>query len=490
MGPLGGHLKRTGKRMTGNRLYPWTLWLAVAVGCSAASDPGAARPRPPSGASAPVPDPAVPATATASTAPADQGPGAGGASAGVESAAPPTTATIPTPPPLPEDGRTLWRALEGYEHLILKVSYPYREQCHNLRYEGHNGLLSQGAKDSAEIAERWRKLVQGTRGVFVLRDSLWSQQDHPYHRAPEALMMPPSWVTAAVADTDASTPIRPPLAPPPMDDGAWAAIATPEDMFGSFPASDSLHREAIRALGTDPDERRKTEAARASLISLAADVRAMMAVAAKGPQAVADAGAERIAASDRRYFGTALRYHRVIPIFVENPNRRELVAEGKGMTVPGRTVPERLIKLARNAVYQRRLRDGDLAIERYDLSVPAERDRAIEVLETFIPAGAGPGPTLWLWVTGRLDRSGKAGENAVRYLPAFRKRLATAKIEASRLRVVSKPATELPAGTSRVNAFRSDVRWYRHRDLPYAVKISTSELRRLMLTRSGSGPVR
>ncbi|MBW2457776.1 MAG: hypothetical protein JRI68_24945 [Deltaproteobacteria bacterium] len=466
--------------MTGNRLTPWTAWLALAAGCSAATDPGVAPQRSISSAAPAVATAAATTAAAAAATGENPGPPPPGATAGSEVPGPTATTPIPTPPPLPEDGRKLWSVPERYEHLIVKVAYPYTEQCPNLRYEGHNGLLSRGAASSAEIARRWRKLAQGTRGVFVLRDSLWSQQDHPYHRAPEALMMPPSWVTAAVADVDAGTAIRPPLAPPLSDDAAWAVIATPEDMFGGFPPSDSLHREAIRALGADPDERRKTEAARASLTSLAADVKAMMAVAGKGPGAVAEAGAERIAASDRRYFGRALRYHRVVPIFVENPNRRELQAEGKGMTVPGRTVPDRLIKLARNAVYHRRLRDGDLAIERYDLSVPAERDRAIEVLETFIPAGAGPGPTLWLWVTGRLDRSGKAGENAVRYLPAFRKRLANAKIESSRLRVVSKPATELPTGADRVKAFRSDSQWYRHRDLPYAVKISTSQLRQLV----------
>ncbi len=313
--------------MTENRRHLWMAWLALVFGCSAATSPGVTPPPTESASAAALPS-SVPATATANTAPGEQGPPVAGSTAGTPDPDTPIGATTPGEPPPPQDGRKLWSAPERYEHLILKAACPYSEQCPNLRYEGHNGLLSRGAKDSTEIAERWRQLVQGTRGVFVLRDSLWSQQDHPYHRAPEALMMPPSWVTAAVDDVARGLPIRPPQAPALTDDTAWAAIATPQDMFGGFPPSDSLHREAIRALGTDPDERRRTEAARASVASLATDVKAMRTVAAKGPQAVAEVGAERIASSDRRYFGAALRYHRVVPIFVENPNRREHLSRG------------------------------------------------------------------------------------------------------------------------------------------------------------------
>jgi hypothetical protein len=342
-----------------------------------------------------------------------------------------------------------------------------------------------GVADGEEAARRWRNLVAGTRGVFVLRDSIWSQQDHPYLKRPHALMMPPSWVTAAKDDVATGHAIRAPMAPPMNDDVAWAAIKTPEALFGSFPSSDSMHREVIIALGPDSEQARRTRAARESMHSLAADVRAMIAAAPKGRAAVAEAGAERIAMSDEKYFGAALRYHRVIPIFVENPNTKELTLEGKGMVPLGRNKPtDELVHQARDAVYRRRLRAGDLAVERYDLSVSAERKRATALLEALIPADtAEAGGTLWLWVTGRLDPHRKAqGENATKYLPLFRKQLATAKIDHARLRLVSKPAADIPTDATRSSMFDRDVRWFRRRDLPYAVRISAYDLRNLLFT--------
>ena len=344
--------------------------------------------------------------------------------------------------------------------------------------------MAKDAQGGEAVAERWRSLVAGTRGVFVLRDSMWSQQDHPYHREPFALMMPPSWVTVAVALAAQKRAIVAPAGHPVDDDAAWTVIPTPKAMFGSFPASDSLHREATQPLnGAAADQTQRTRAARLSLRSLAADVEAMRAVAAHGPKAVALAGARRIAESDRRYFGAALRFHRVAPIFVENPNTKELASEGKGMVPPepeqlGIAFEPALVALARDAVYRRRLRDGDIALERYDLSVAAERLRAIRVLEALIPAeDPPPGGRVWLWVTGRLDPHRKAeGENATKYLPRFRQELKGARIAHDRLEIVSKPSTEIPPGPGRAAAFRGDARWYRHRDLPYSVRLTASDL--------------
>jgi hypothetical protein len=385
----------------------------------------------------------------------------------------------PPPEPSPPTDRVLHSAPERFDHVILKIHFPMREQFANLRYEGFNALLMKGAASGDEVAQRWRDLVVGARGVFLLRDSLFSQQDHPYHRKPHALMMPPSWVTVAVAEVAAGRAIAPLVAPPPDDDAAWAAIVSAADMFGSFPPSDSLYREAVRARGGE--EARYTEAARAAVASLALDVAAMIAAAPRGTAAVAAAGAERIARSDRRYFGAALRYHRVIPLFVENPNTHELRDEGKGMTVFGRDIEPSLVKLARDAVYRRRLRDGDLAVERYDLSQQGERDRAIEVLEAFIGKDdAAPGGTLWLWVTGKLDPMREAeGENAVRYLPAFIKQLDAAAVDRARLRIVSMPSTDLPAA-DQLGFVKKDAAWYRKRDLPYSVRLTTHQFHELL----------
>lgn len=428
-------------------------------------------------ASTPV---ATPPTIAASSPPAAPGPSAAPSSASVSPEPPHAEASssVPPVPPLPDDGRQLLTAPERYEHVILKISHPPELQFVNLRYEGHNALVAEGAPDGATVAERWRTLVAGTRAVFVLRDSMWSQQDHPYHRTPHALMMPPSWVTVAVALGADKRSIRAPASHPVDDDAAWTAIPTPEAMFGSFPPSDSLHREAAQPLGDDPEQARRTRAARASLVSLAADVRAMRDAAADGPTAIAEAGARRIAASDRRYFGAALRWHRVVPIFVENPNTKELKSEGKGMVADGASIDPKLVRIARDAVYRRRLRDGDLAIERYDLSRPAERARAVALLEALIPAeGPPPGGTVWLWVTGRLDPHRKAeGENATPYLPRFRQELEAAAIARDRLEIVSKPSTTIAAGPGRASAFEGDARWYRHRHLPYSVRLTARDL--------------
>src|SRR4029453_18035846 len=107
---------------------------------------------------------------------------------------------VPPEPPRPDDGELL-TAPAQWEHVVLKISFPIRAQYQNLRYEGHNGLLHKGAADATEIAERWRRLARGVRGVFVLRDSLFSQQDYVYGFPPYALMMPPSWVSTAVVET-------------------------------------------------------------------------------------------------------------------------------------------------------------------------------------------------------------------------------------------------------------------------------------------------
>ena len=400
----------------------------------------------------------------------------------------PISAPTPAPPDPPavaaepDDGRRYRAAPPELEHVVIKLGFPPSLQFDNLRYEGHNGLVASDTHDGAEVAARWRSVVAGTRGVFVLRDSLYSQQDHPYHRAPVALMLPPMWVTAAVAEVAANRPIRLPKVPAPSDDAAWGRLDR-ATMFGSFPPSDSLHREAVRPLaGASDDDMRHTRAARASLASLAADARAMRDAAPRGPRAVAEAGADRIAASDRAYFGRALRHYRVIPILVENPLPKEVETEGKGLVPPGPPVAPELLSLVRDALLRRRLRDGDIALERYDLSQLEQRQRAVELLRALLPADdPAPGGTVWLWVNGRLDPHRKAeGENAVRYLPKLEADLRAAGIARDRLQILSKPATEIPPGAGRPAAFRGDAKWYHKRGYPYAVRLTAGDLEAIL----------
>jgi len=171
------------------------------------------------------------------------------------------------------------------------------------------------------------------------------------------------------------------------------------------------------------------------------DARAMQAAMPRGPEAVAVLGAERIAHLDAVYFGAELRRRAIIPIFVEHPNAKEF-GEGKGMVPGGMEVDAELARMVTRTVYRRRLQDGDLAIERYDLSEVGDRERAVRLLEDLVPEGGEgePETRVWLWVNGQLAPERKLrGEPADAYIPAFKKELERAKIDTSRVVLLSKP---------------------------------------------------
>jgi len=170
---------------------------------------------------------------------------------------------------------------------------------------------------------------------------------------------------------------------------------------------------------------------------------------AQGADAVAAAGAEHITASDRSYFGVELRREHVVPIFVENPNEHELRDEGKGMTVWGRDLPRRAVEVARRAVYGRRLADGPIALERYNLANEAERNRALAVLAELVPRGSS-GHAVWLWVNGGSDGHGK-GVDAFPHLEGFQEQLRGADLELSRVVLFSKPSVRPHGATARAD---------------------------------------
>jgi hypothetical protein len=299
-------------------------------------------------------------------------------------------------------------------------------------------------------------------------------------------MLPPAWITTAVVEVAAGRALRPVRAPAIDDDAAWKAIPSAAEMFGSFPPSDGLYKRTTRALaGASEADARETRASRASVRALAEETAPLIAAASGGPMSVARAGAERISRSDLRFFGASLRYHRLIPILVEHPQSREAIEEGKGFTVAGRTYPQELVDMTRGTVLSRRLLDGDIALERYDLTQPADRAHAIAVLTELIPAAAGGdkgstgSPTkVWLWVTGKMV--GHKGESAARYLESFMAEVKGAPIDHRRLRVVGKPPFDLPTGPDATTAFKREATWYRKRDLPFSAAITTGQLRDLM----------
>ena len=355
----------------------------------------------------------------------------------------------------------------------------------NVYYEANNPAMRGPLDDSRlpvadgeDIAARWLRFARQVGGVFVLRDSLFSQQDHPVKHPARALMMPPNWVTGAVSAARRGVAFMPVKVLPVQDDAAWARVATPEALFGDFAPSEFLHREACRPLANaTPAQKRRTMNARAAVLSLAQQSALMLDALPEGPLAVAEVGADLIARSDTRYFGAELRRSRVIPIFVHNPTSTE-VLEGKGMRVMDNPhISEDDVELATTAIYSRRLLDGDMALERYDISQPDERAKAIEILTRILPRDGPPGEGgfVWLWVTGPLEPGSKLrGENASAYIEAFKQQVAAAAIDTTRVRYLSKPRLELPPGKSRRGAFAMAVEQTNALDLWQSIDMNST----------------
>lgn len=340
-----------------------------------------------------------------------------------------------------------------YDALVPRISYPAMHRIKGLVHEGHNVVMRGKGKSSglfdesgAQIAHRWRTLACGMGGLFVLRDSLFSQQDHALAHQPFALMLPPNWVTRATWLTHQHNPILNVADFDAQDDAAWAA-ASDETLFGSFPVSVSLSSGVRYPVGGS-DVKRATRArhGRQALGQLHGHVQAMQRAAPFGWRAVSRAGADRIAWSDRAYFGEELRREIIIPILVEHPNAHEL-EEGKGVLWEGgeQDVDREVIDAVTQDVYGTRLRDGALAIERYDISQSSDRKRAISLLEALIPVQeGGPRTLLWLWINGPLDPDRKLeGESPLAYMEAFERELAQSLVDRSRLRLLGKPTTRI-----------------------------------------------
>jgi len=310
----------------------WTWALLCAVGCRSleAEQPvDFVEAEAPSAASREAP--AEPAAAVSTAGSKDPKPVAAWAAPVVED---PGTPTV--------DRERLLDAPTRYEHVTLRAGLPVSTRYEDLIYEGNN-MNFRGKADATGLyrsgettALDWRRWIAGIKGMIVLRDSLYSQQDHPVLQAPRALMLPPSWVSVAVAvamGEGEGAPLLAPLAPAVEDDAAWAELSSAQARFGSFPPSERLFEESRRSLASpeaEAGDHAKTRNARASIRALSAAAGAMVQARAQGPEAVADAGAAWISASDRTYFGAELRT-RTIPIFVENPNEHEMRDEGKGM---------------------------------------------------------------------------------------------------------------------------------------------------------------
>ncbi len=378
--------------------------------------------------------------------------------------------TPPCKAPNSENKARTDRSNIRYINVIPRANHTSSFLFDNLRYEGNNINMRTASPidglplpSAEEVSGRWRALIQKTAGIFVLRDSLWSQQDHPYkHGVPCALMMPPNWITAAII---ASNPV-PMNAPPTDDDIAWQEMSDdPSSVFGSFPISETLHRLATKPSASENSA--WTLAARSTIRLLAAFAAELLQTRENlGTDAAIARGAELIATSDYSYFGSTRA--KVIPIMMPNPSEAE-IAEGKGFSISGIQVPSDVLDEIMETVMRRRLQDGDIALERYDLSTPVDRSQAIATLSRLIPPDAPPGGVVWIWVNGRLDPNLKLqGEDATAYIELFKRELNVAAIDLTRLNFVSKPTVEFE-GLNLSDQFENELDRYESLGLPLSV---------------------
>ncbi len=206
---------------------------------------------------------------------------------------------------------------------------------------------------------------------------------------------------------------------------------------------------------------------------------AMLDAAEEGPEAVAAAGAEVIARSDRHYFGQRLRREHLILVSVNTPNAHEATEEAKGFDPPGYDVSDEAVALARRAVFRRRLTDGDIGLERFDLARPEERRHAIEILQALIGADATEGDgKVWLFVHGGMNASGSSGPDAVAYIHSFRNEVAEADVDVSRVRYLSRPHVRIGGGDL-PRKLDAAARRMRNHDLPLNLAIGTGLLAHL-----------
>jgi hypothetical protein len=358
-----------------------------------------------------------------------------------------------------------------YTNVVPRADHTSSFLFDNLRYEGNNPEMrtpspTADLPSAEEVAGRWRALIAKTGGMFVLRDSLFSQQDHPFkHGIPCALMMPPNWITEAVL-----TPEPKPMTAPPIDDeSAWQETrGDPSSVFGSFEPSEDLHNYASQlSTGKPPTLKKQILAARSTIGLLASFANELLQTREdSGIDAAIDRGAELIATSDNSYFGSVRA--KAIPMMGIKPSEEDSVSGMKALEDMSNQIIE--------AVMRRRLDDGDLLlIYRYqypfDLSSPEERRQAITTLSRVIPPSASPGGVVWLWVWGGRDSDLKSGwDDPTTYIEIFKEELRSEEIDLNRLRFYAKPTSEYE-GPDASDQFENELD--RYESFGFALSVNT-----------------
>ncbi len=364
-----------------------------------------------------------------------------------------------------------------YKNVIPRADHTSTFLFNNLRYEGNNPDMRTAAEGEApqlptaeEVAGRWRTLITETNGMFVLRDALFSQQDHPYkHGTPCALMMPPNWITSAVLVPN-PTPMNPPAI---SNETAWQnSVNDPTGVFGSFPPSEDLLTYASQ-LSTDKPltEQQQIFAARSTIQTLGFFAAELLQVRSQSDtDAVIERGAELIAAGDNAYFGSVR--DKAIPLMGVRPSEED-TRENKSFCIEGLKALEQACDQIIETVMRRRLVDGDLALQyryRYpfNLSSAAERLQAVTTLSRVIPPDAPPGGDVWLWIWAGPDSDDYA-------IDIFEDELRSAEIDLERLRFYAKPTFEF-RGSNASNQFETELDRYEEYGVTLSVNTNAAGL--------------
>jgi hypothetical protein len=103
-----------------------------------------------------------------------------------------------------------------------------------------------------------------------------------------------------------------------------------------------------------------------------------------------------------------------------------------------------IVRLVRKHILTSRLSDGDIALERYDLSSSAERERVAGILRDLLQRPAPPGGLVWVWMAG-APRSPDGGCDAAvgEQARSFFDELDRMGVDRSRVRLVRKPDLQL-----------------------------------------------
>jgi hypothetical protein len=370
-------------------------------------------------------------------------------------------------------------------NVMLRISSANETLSKQYLYEGNN-LIMRGKLDrwglsrltGVQISEKWRRKAQQTRKLFVLRDSLFSQQDNFTVNSPYRLLLPPRWITAALLTDRIEAMTVPDL----EDDLAWAALRSKSALFGSFPPSPTMFNISRQSLAkASQHSQNKIIFVRRALKQLSDYATRLIEAAQISKIAMIKEGAEIISETDREYFGDIIRRDHIVPIFVENPQPDE-IRHGKGLYPSGKVeLNPSMRDLLIREIYSRRLADGDLALERYDLSNSKERQRAIHVLELIVPESSTGDSVVWLWVTGPMQNYKTfQGKNAIPYIEQFKAEVEKANINNQRLRFISKPDYKLAQGQGKYQALSKALLLYNKIGVPLGLNMQTAEYRKIV----------